>query len=228
VLVEQLQRDVHRAREVLVIEVVPGQDLDELGILFAPKPLELVTVDHCWHVASLVVSHGLTILYQNRSMAAAPTNRWTVAGVDFDVDTLWGLTVARGRFDRVAGSYEVSPEGTTIELTVDAGSLVTENGVLNSFLRSTEFSDLAEDPEVRFRSTRVSDSGEGKLRVGGLLEGAGKVVAVEFDAVVRRIDHGLQLEAVARVDSEQLGKGRGQLGMILPATLRVRARLTSS
>jgi hypothetical protein len=32
------------------------------------------------------------------------TRRWNIDGVEFDVETAWGLTVARGRFDRVVVS----------------------------------------------------------------------------------------------------------------------------
>jgi polyisoprenoid-binding protein YceI len=155
----------------------------------------------------------------------ASPKRWSIDGIDFDVETVWGLTVARGPFDHVAGLYEVGPQGTNIELTVETGSLVTENGMWANLLRSTELSRLAHHPEVRFTSTSVRDSGQGKLHVEGLLEATGKVVPVEFDAVVRRVDHGLQLEAVATVDREQLGTSGSQFGMILPATVRVRADL---
>jgi polyisoprenoid-binding protein YceI len=158
----------------------------------------------------------------------ASRKRWSIDGVDFDVATVWGLTVARGRFDRVAGSYEVGPEGTKIELTVDAGTLVTENGMLDNLLRSTESSGISEHPEVRFTSTRVRDSGQGKLHVEGRVEVTGKVVPVEFDAVVQRVDHRAQLEATAIVDREHLGETGGQLGMILPATVRVRAHLSGA
>jgi polyisoprenoid-binding protein YceI len=157
----------------------------------------------------------------------ASPKHWSIDGVDFDVDTVWGLTLVRGRFDRVAGSYEVGPEGTKIDLMVDARSVVVGNGMWDNLLRSTELSSIAEHPEVRFSSTRVRHSGQGKLRVEGRLEATGKVVPVEFDSVVRRVDHVLQMEAVATVDRQQLGKGGGQLGMILPATVHVRARLTS-
>jgi polyisoprenoid-binding protein YceI len=162
------------------------------------------------------------------SDSTASLKRWTIDGVEFDVATVWGLTIARGRFDRAAGSYEVGPEGTKIELTVDAGTLVTENGMLDNLMRSTELSGIAEHPEVRFTSTRVRDSGQGKLHVEGRVEVTGKVVPVEFDAVVRRVDDGLQIEAAAMVDRQHLGETGGQLGMILPANVHVRARLTAA
>lgn len=159
------------------------------------------------------------------SSALAPA-RWSIDAVDFDVDTVWGLTVARGRFDRVAGWYEVGPGGTTIELTVDAGSVITGSGIWHNLLRSTALSGIAAHPEVRFTSTRVRDSGQGRLHVEGRLEATGRAVPVEFDAVVQPVDRGLQLDAAAKVDKQQLGTSAGQLGMILPATVRVRAHLT--
>ena len=152
--------------------------------------------------------------------------RLSIDGVDFDVATVWGLTIARGRFDRVAGFYEVGPDGTKIELTVDARSIVTGSGMWDNLLHSTELSGIDEHPEVRFRSTRVFDSGHLKLHVEGRLESTGKVVPVEFDAVIQRVDHGLQMEAAATVDRQQLGTSGGQLGMILPAKVHLRAHLT--
>ena len=156
----------------------------------------------------------------------ATVGRWNIEGVEFDVETAWGLTVARGRFDRVAGSYEVGPESTQIELTLDARSIVTENGIWDDLLRSNELSGIAEHPEVHFTSTDVGNSGQGKLHVEGRLQATGKVVPVAFDAAVHRVDQGLQMDVAATVDGQQLGKRGGQLGMILPATVHVRVRLT--
>jgi|RhiMetdeSRZDD1v2_1073273.scaffolds.fasta_scaffold698691_2 hypothetical protein len=51
-------------------------------------------------------------------------------------------------------------------------------------------------------------------------------VPVEFEAVVERIDAGLQLEATVTIDRQQLGTRGDQLGLMLPATVHVRARLT--
>jgi polyisoprenoid-binding protein YceI len=152
----------------------------------------------------------------------AQPERWSIDGVDFEVATVWGLIIARGRFDRAAGSYEIGPDGAKLELMVDAGSVGTGNGMWDNLLRSSA---IAEHPEVRFTSTRVRDSGQGRLHVEGRLEAAGKVVPVEFDAALQRVDDGLQLEAATPVDRQHLGKNGGQLGIMLPATVHVRARL---
>ena len=158
----------------------------------------------------------------------ASPRRWGIDGVDFEVTTPWGLTITRGRFDRSAGSYEIGPEGTRIELTVDARSVVTGNGMWDNLLRSVDPSAIAEHPEVRFTSTRVRTSDQGRLHVEGCLEATGKVVPVEFDALERRVGQGLQLEATVTVDRQQVGKSGAQLGIILPATVHLRARLTAA
>ena len=121
----------------------------------------------------------------------------------------------------------VGPDGTKIELTVDADSLDTGNATRDKHLRSADFFHIAAHPQVRFTSTRVHDAGDGMLHVEGELEAAGKVVPLEFDATVRQVDDALELEATTTVDQRQLGMSSGRLGMIRPpATLHVKARLT--
>ena len=159
------------------------------------------------------------------------TTRWSVDGdetsVEFAVKTFWGLMTVHGRFDRFDGSYEVGPDGTKIELSIDAGSLDTGNTTRDEHLQSIDFFDVVACPEVRFTSTRVRDTRDGTLHVEGDLEAAGEVVPLTFDATVQQVDGGLEVEATTTVDQQQLGMSSGQLGMIRrPATLHVKARLT--
>jgi polyisoprenoid-binding protein YceI len=159
------------------------------------------------------------------------TTRWTVdsaeTSVEFAVKTFWGLMTVHGRFDRFDGSYEVGPDGTKIELSIDADSLDTGNTTRDEHLRSIDFFDVVASPEVRFTSTRVRDTRDGTLHVEGDLEAADKVVPLTFDATVQQVDGGLEVEATTTVDQQQLGMSSGQLGMIRrPATLHVKARLT--
>jgi polyisoprenoid-binding protein YceI len=160
----------------------------------------------------------------------APT-RWTVdrdeSSIEFAVKTFWGLMTVHGQFDRFDGSYEVGPEGTAIELTIDADSLDTRNGTRDKHLRSSAFFHVAEQPQVRFTSTRVHEVGGGILHVVGLLEAAGKTELLEFPATARPVRDGLEIEATTTVDQSRLGMSSGQLGMIRrPATLHVTARLS--
>jgi polyisoprenoid-binding protein YceI len=156
--------------------------------------------------------------------------RWMVdqesTAVEFAVKTFWGLATVHGRFDLFAGSYETGPDGTTIELTVDADSLDTGNKTRDRHLRSSSFFHVAEHPRLRFTSTRVHEVRDGVLHVGGRLDAAGKSVWLEFPAIVRSTGDGLEIEATTTVDQQELGMSDGTLGMIRrPVTLHVAARL---
>jgi polyisoprenoid-binding protein YceI len=147
--------------------------------------------------------------------------------VDFAVKSFWGLVTVRGRFDRFDGWYEVGPDGTSIELTLDAHSLDTGNTTRDRHLRSAEFFHVAEHPLVHFASTRVRDAGDGTLNVEGTLEAAGTTIPLEFNATVRQDGDELEVEAVAAVDHRAFEMSGGPLGMIRPpATLHARARLS--
>jgi polyisoprenoid-binding protein YceI len=157
--------------------------------------------------------------------------RWTVdpdqSFVEFAIETFWGLTTVHGRFDRFEGSYENGPDGTTIELTIDADSVKTGNKTRDKHLRSTDFFHITEHPRVHFTSTRVHEVNGEILHVVGRLEAAGNAVQLEFPATLRPVGDGLEVEATTTVDHSQLGMSSGQLGMIRrPATLHVKAYLS--
>ena len=160
----------------------------------------------------------------------APT-RWTVDSgdsfVEFEVKTFWGISTVRGRFDLFDGSYEIGPDGATIELTIDADTLDTGNKTRDKHLRSTDFFHITEHPRVRFTSTRVHDVNGEILHVVGRVEAAGNAVQLEFPATVRAVGDELEIEATTTVDQSQLGMSSGRLGMIRrPVTLHVNAHLS--
>jgi polyisoprenoid-binding protein YceI len=161
---------------------------------------------------------------------AAPV-RWTVdpdeSSVEFAVETIWGLMTVLGSFDRFDGSYEIGPEGTKIELTIDADSLDTGNKTRDKHLRSTDFFHVTEHPHVRFTSMRVHHVEGTILHVVGRLEAAGRSVLLEFPATLRPAGDALEVEATTTVDQQELGMSSGTFGMIRrPVTVRVRARLS--
>ena len=168
----------------------------------------------------------------NTTQTERRPTRWIAqvddASVGFTVKTMWGLATVEGRFDRFDGSFELGAGGPRIELTIDADSLDTGNRTRDKHLRSPAFFHVGEHPQVRFTSTNVGDAGDGTLHVEGLLEAAGHVVPLEFDASVQPADDGLELEATTTVDQRLLGMSTGLLGMIRPpATLHVKARATA-
>lgn len=165
------------------------------------------------------------------STAIEQKTQWIVdpveTSVEFAVKTFWGLMTVHGRFDRFNGAYAVGPDGTTIELTVDADSLDTGHATRDEHLHSGDFFNVAEHPQIRFTSTRVHQFTDDILHVAGHLEASGKSVYIEFPATVRRPDGAFELEATTTVDQRELGMSSGKLGMIRPpATLHIKARLT--
>jgi polyisoprenoid-binding protein YceI len=156
--------------------------------------------------------------------------RWTAdrsrTTVEFEVKHLWGLHTVRGRFNRFDGAYLVGPTGPEIELTIDAAIVDTGVAARDRHLRSADFFDVGEHPQVRFASTEVTGLGNGRVRVSGKLDAVGTGVPVAFDASVCLVDGELELEATTTVDQGRFGMSRGPLRNVRPpARLHVKTRL---
>ena len=110
-------------------------------------------------------------------------------------------------------------------MTIDAARLNTNNKMRDKHLRSDDFFDVANEPEVRFVSDRASLDGE-KLSVSGRLYAAGKSIPLDVDAALRPVDGELEVGANTHADHLELGMSHGMLGMIRsPSELIVRGRL---
>lgn len=162
------------------------------------------------------------------STAIEPTTHWALdaerTSVEFSVKSFWGLATVHGRFDTVDGWYETGPDGAKLELTIDAASLDTGNTMRDKHLRSAGFFHVVQHPQVRFTSLQVHIIGSGVLHVVGRLEAAGDSVLLEFPALFRPVDGGLEIEATTSVDQRKLGMSSGMLGMIRrPTSLHVTA-----
>ena len=159
--------------------------------------------------------------------------RWTAdpshTTVEFEVEHLWGLHTVRGGFSSFDGAYSVGPSGSTIEVTIDAGSVDTGCPARDNHLRSADFFSVDEHPLVRFTSTRVTGLGSGRAHVSGELEAAGRRVPLAFEASVRLVDGDLELEATTTVDPSRFGMSDGPFRNVRrPAKLRVKTRLVRS
>ena len=164
------------------------------------------------------------------AMRETRVERWTAdpsrTTVEFDVEHLWGLHTVRGRFRSFSGAYIVGPGGSAIELTIDAATVDTGCAARDKHLRSADFFGAEEHPQVRFTSTRVTGLGSGRVRVSGELEAAGTRAPLAFDASVRLVDGGLELEATTTVDQSRFGMSDGPLRNVRrPTMLRVKTRL---
>jgi len=165
---------------------------------------------------------------QTTDKPAIEKTRWRIdparSQVEFRTPTFWGLMTVKGQFERYEGTLDLRRE-PAIELTIEAGSLNTNNKMRDKHLRSGDFFGVANEPEVRFVSDSARLDGE-RLTVSGHLYAADKSIRLEVDATLRPVDGELVVDAATSADQFALGMSHGTLGMIRPPSeLIVRGRL---
>ncbi|HEV8420929.1 MAG TPA: YceI family protein [Actinomycetota bacterium] len=93
------------------------------------------------------------------------------------------LTKVRGHFGDFQGTIHVAekPEDSSVELSIDASSITTDNDTRDNHLRSGDFLDLENHPTITFRSTKVELIGDDRLRVTGdlMIRGVTKEVVLD-------------------------------------------------
>jgi len=159
---------------------------------------------------------------------SGPLEHWRIdptrSSVEFHAQTLWGLATVEGRFERYEGTLDLQ-HNPVIELTIDAASLNTNLGLRDRHLRSADFFDVVNHPQVRFVSDSTTLEGE-RLHVRGRLHAAGQSIPLELDARLRRVGDELEVDARTNADHRKLGMSHGLLGMIpTPSELIVHGRL---
>ena len=154
--------------------------------------------------------------------------RWRIdparSSVEFRTPTLWGLATVNGHFDRYDGSLDLE-RSPAIELTIDAASVSTKNNFRDRHLRSADFFDVEDHPQVRFVSDTATLDGD-TLKVRGRLYAAGSSLPLELEARLRPVGDDVELDARTYADHRKLGMSHGTFGMIpTPSELVVHARL---
>lgn len=173
----------------------------------------------------------MSIIDSTQNSRQVAGTRWQLdpsgSRAEFRVPNFWGLASVKGRVQRLDGRLEVDRDHQWhMELTLDAASLDTGNPKRDRHLRSADFLDVEHHPELRFRSTSVSDQGGGRLRVEGDLEAAGGRVSLPVELTVVHAEGGLELDAAATIDQRELGMTWSPLGVVrAPTTVSVHARL---
>lgn len=104
--------------------------------------------------------------------------------IDFRVRSM-GIGSVRGGFDSFTFSAESGDNGalTGIEATIEAGSINTGGGQRDDHLKSADFLDVENHPQLSFRSSQVDALGDGKYRVTGDLSirGDAKPITLEVE-----------------------------------------------
>ncbi|MEV7977528.1 YceI family protein [Streptomyces sp. NPDC086519] len=153
----------------------------------------------------------------------------TASAVAVRHKTFWGLVAVKGTFAGVTGRGEVSADGTaTGTLVLDAASLDTKNKKRDEHLRSADFFDAANHPEITF-AVRGAERGAGDaVQVDGQLTVRGVSRPQQVTAKLVSADaDGLTLEAEFTVVREEFGITFNQMGMMGgPTTVTATLRFT--
>lgn len=94
------------------------------------------------------------------------------------------VSKVRGRFTEFEGSLNGNPEdltGATIEFTIDAASIDTDNKDRDDHLRSADFFEVEKYPNITFKSTNIVKNGD-KYEITGDMTIKGITKSVTFDA----------------------------------------------
>ncbi len=82
-----------------------------------------------------------------------------------------GFSTMHGRFNTTSGTLQFDPAAkqASVEITIDASSVDTGHKKRDDHLRSPDFLNVAEHPEIKFKSTQVSWNGATPASVTGNL-----------------------------------------------------------
>lgn len=136
---------------------------------------------------------------------AAPSAASAAAAMTFTVDPVHSSIVFRvrhndvapfyGRFNMVDGEFAIdadNPASGHVNLTIDASTVDTHNDRRNGHLRSGDFFNVNQFPQITFRSTKIEGGQEGAYKITGdlTLHGVTKPVTIDVEKSERTTDRG--------------------------------------
>jgi len=80
------------------------------------------------------------------------------------------VSQVRGQFEKMSGTVELDEANlpkSRVEVSIEAASIDTGNEKRDEHLRSADFFDVANHPDISFKSTRIKPAGKGKYLVTG-------------------------------------------------------------
>jgi polyisoprenoid-binding protein YceI len=97
-------------------------------------------------------------------------------------------------------------------MTVAAGSVDTRNSTRDNHVRSADFFDVANHPDVTFAADGVTPA-NGGVRVTGRLTVRSRILPVSFDAKVSAADGEMQLDGELQVNRADFGLTWNRMGI---------------
>ena len=141
---------------------------------------------------------------------------------------IYGMIPVKGVFREVSGNGTVSPDGEVSgTVTVAAASIDTRNTRRDTHLRSADFFDSANHPDITFTADVIRLSGQGVV-VTGVLIVRDRTRPLSFDASasIRDTDE-IWLDAEVRINRADFGLTWNLLGLVsMDNTLTIHAVFT--
>jgi len=142
--------------------------------------------------------------------------------------SMWGLAPVNGVFREVRGDGAVSQDGKISgTITVDAASIDTKSKKRDTHLRSADFFDTANNPDITFTADGIALSDQG-VTVTGALTVRGRTRPLSFDAVASvQGDDEIWLDAQTHINRADFGLDWNSMGMAaMSNTLTIHAVFT--
>jgi polyisoprenoid-binding protein YceI len=100
----------------------------------------------------------------------------------------------KGEFDKVSGTVDFDPANvaaTSVTAVIDVTSISTRETDRDNHLKSADFFDAAQFPEITFKSTSAAASGDGYKVTGDLtMHGVTKPVTLDVEALSDEVKDG--------------------------------------
>ncbi|MFI0842773.1 YceI family protein [Mesorhizobium sp. IMUNJ 23232] len=106
--------------------------------------------------------------------------------INFKVDQVGGGGI-NGSFGSYSGSFKIDGNNvakSNVTITLFSKSVKADQARITDFLRSDAVFDIANYPEITFRSTSVTRTGNDEARIDGVLTARGKSRKAQFAATV--------------------------------------------
>jgi polyisoprenoid-binding protein YceI len=126
---------------------------------------------------------AVVLVAPSLAMAATWVTDPATTRASFTVTHLMVSTVG-GQFGKVSATLNLDDNDitrSTVEATIDADSINTDNPRRDTHLRSADFFDVQNHPKLTFKSKKVEKAADGKLKVTGDLTLRGVTKEVVLD-----------------------------------------------
>jgi polyisoprenoid-binding protein YceI len=130
--------------------------------------------------------------------------------------TIWGLVTVRGTFTKLSGSAEILADGSGRgRLEIDAASIDTKNAKRDEHLRSKDFFNVGDHPQIVVDLPQAARQGSDSVTTTGTLTVTGQTRPLTVIArITEATDQAITITAEAEIDRTNFGMSWNQLGMM--------------